>query len=113
MENKEIELTSEELLLVTSLANELNVTKYNELIDIIERYIQLARNKDWEARKNEKRYISAKESKDEGYKLYYEEKEQKEKWKANYDDVCYRYAKLEVELDLAKAKIEILEGEKK
>ena len=37
----------------------------------------------------------------------------KEKIEANYNDVCYRYAKLEIELDLAKAKIEILEGEKK
>lgn len=113
MENEEIELTDEELLFVESLKDKLNATEYSKLREIIEKYEQLTKDKDLEARRYEKMYNSAKESRDEGYKLYYQEKERKEKWKANYNEVCYRHAKQEIELDLAKAKIEILEGEKK
>ena len=113
MENEEIELKEEEILFIESLKDKINATEYSELRNIINKYEQLARNKDWEARRNEERYNSVKESRDEGNKLYYQEKEQKEKWKANYDDICCRYAKLEIELDIAKAKIRILEGEKK
>ena len=113
MENEEIELTDEELIFIESLKDKLNATEYSELRKIVEKYEQMAKNKDWEARRYEEKYNTVKESRDEGNKLYYQEKEQKEKWKANYNDVCYRYAKLEIELDLAKAKIKILEGEKK
>ena len=113
MENKEIELTDEEFIFIKSLKDKLNATEYSKLIDIIERYIQLARNKDWEAKYANDRYQSLSERNEANYNKIQEEKEQKEKWKVNYNEVCYRYAKLEIELDLAKAKIEILEGEKK
>lgn len=113
MENEEIELKEEEILFIESLKDKINATEYSNLRKIIEKYEQLAKNKDWEARRYEKSYNSAKESRDEGTRLYYQEKEQKEKWKVNYDSVCCRYAKLEMELDIAKAKIRILEGEKK
>lgn len=113
MENKEIELTDEEFIFIKSLKDKLNTTEYNKLIDIIERYIQLARNKDWEAKHVNDRYQSLSERNEANYNKIQEEKEQKEKWKDNYNDICYRYAKLEIELDVTKAKIEILEGEKK
>ena len=92
MEKEEIELTDEELLFIKSLESKLNVTEYSKLRKIVEKYIRLARNEDY-------------------YNKIQEEKEQKEKWKNYYKEVCNKYAKLEVEVDLAKAKIEILEGE--
>lgn len=113
MENKEIELTDEELLFIKSLESKLNVTEYSELRNIINKYEQLARNKDWEAKHANDRYQSLSERNEDNYNKIQEEKEQKEKWENYYKEVCNKYAKLEIELDLAKAKIEILEGEKK
>lgn len=37
------------------------------------------------------------------------EEKEKQKWQNYYKEVCNKYAKLEIELDLAKAKIKILE----
>ena len=111
MENKEIELTDEELLFIKSLESKLNVTEYSELRKIVEKYIRLARNKDYEAEYANNRYKSLSERNEDYYNKIQEEKEQKEKWKNYYKEVCNKYAKLEVEVDLAKAKIEILEGE--
>ena len=113
MGNEEIELTDEELIFIKSLESKLNVTEYSELRNIINKYEQLARNKDWEAKHANDRYKSLSERNEDNYNKIQEEKEQKEKWKDNYNDICYRYAKLEIELDVTKAKIEILEGEKK
>ena len=113
MENKEIELTDEELLFIKSLESKLNVTEYSELRNIINKYEQLARNKDWEAKHANDRYKSLSERNEDNYNKIQEEKEQKEKWENYYKEVCNKYAKLEIELDLAKAKIEILEREKK
>ena len=113
MENKEIELTEEELLFIKSLEGKLSVTEYSELRSIIQEYIQLARNKNWEAEASKERYKKSEERENEYYEKYKEEEKQKDKWQNYYKEVCNKYAKLEIELDLAKAKIEILEGEKK
>lgn len=112
MKNKEIELTEEELLFIENLEGKLSVTEYSELRSIIQKYIQLASNKDWEARYSNDRYQSLLERNEDNYNHYQEEKEKKEKWQNYYKEVCNKYAKLEVELDLSKAKIEILKGEK-
>ena len=113
MENKEIELTDEELLFIKSLESKLNVTEYSELRNIINKYEQLARNKDWEAEQKEKRIKSARERADEYYEKYYKEKEASDRWKECYRELVGKYARQDIELDLVKAKIEILEGEKK
>ncbi len=113
MENKKIELTDEELLFIKTLESKLNVTEYSELRNIINKYEQLARNKDWEAKSVNNRYKSLSEKNEDNYNKIQKEKEQKEKWKDYYEEVCNKYAKLEIDLDLAKAKIGILEGEKK
>ena len=112
MENKQIELTDEELLFIESLESKLNVTEYKTLRNIVERFVNSTKDREWEIRRKEEQLANVRISRDENYELYCKEKEKKEKIEANYNDVCYRYAKLEVELDLAKAKIEILEGEK-
>lgn len=111
MENKKIELKEEEILFLKSLEGKLNVTEYSELRNIIEKYVQLARNNDWEVRRCEERLESARKREDKNYSKYIEEEKEKNKWKAFYTEVCTKYAKLEIELDLAKAKIEILEGD--
>ena len=105
MKNKEIELTEEELLFIENLEGKLSVTEYSELRSIIQKYIQLARNENWEAEAN-------KERENEYYEKYQEEEKQKDKWQNYYKEVCNKYAKLEIELDLAKTKIWILEGKK-
>ena len=113
MENEEIELKEEELLFIKSLESKLNVTEYSELRNTIEKYVKLARNKDWEVRRYEERFENMKKRADENYSKYIDEEKEKNKWKNYYTEVCNKYAKLEIDLDLAKAKIEILEGEKK
>lgn len=113
MENEKIELTEEELLFIKSLENKLNVTEYSELRNIIQKYIQLAKNKNWEAERNKERYKEAEKRENEYYEKYTEEEKEKDKWKSYYRELCNKYAKLEIELDLAKTKIWILEGEKK
>ena len=110
---EDFKLTDEELIFIKSLESKLNATEYSELRNIINKYKQLARNKDWEAKSTNNRYESLSERNKDNYNKIQEEKEQKEKWKNYYKAVCNKYAKLEIELDLAKAKIEILEGEKK
>lgn len=110
MNTEEIELKEEDLVFIKSLENKLNVKEYSEIRNIIEKYMQLAKNKSWEAKKNEERYKSAKTNIDKGNKLYCEEKQEKEEWKTKYNEVCNRYAKLEIDYDLAKAKLEILEA---
>lgn len=113
MENEEIELTDEELIFIESLKDKLNATEYSKLRNLINKYEQLARNKDWEAKRANDRYQSLLERNEDNYNNFQEEKEQKEKWQNYYKEVCNKYARLEIELDLAKVKIEILEGEKK
>ena len=113
MENEEIELTDEELIFIESLKDKLNATEYSKLRNLINKYEQLARNKDWEAKRANARYQSLLERNEDNYNNFQEEKEQKEKWQNYYKEVCNKYARLEIELDLAKVKIEILEGEKK
>lgn len=113
MGNNEIELKEEELLFIKSLESKLNVTEYSELRRIINKYMQIARNKDYEARKYEEKYKNVREREDKYYKKYIDEENEKIKWENYYREVCNKYAKLEIELDLAKAKIETLEGEKK
>ena len=113
MENEKIELTDEEILFIKGLESKLNVTEYSELRNIINKYEQLARNKDWEAKSTNDRYQSLSERNEDYYNKIQEEKEKKEKWQNYYKEVCNKYTRLEIELDLAKAKIEILEGEKK
>lgn len=39
----------------------------------------------------------------------YSEQRLKEKWRQYYDELCIKYAKLEIELDIAKTKVKILE----
>lgn len=112
MEGKEIELTEEELLFIKSLESKLSVTEYSKLRNIIQEYIQLARNKNWEAEASKERYKKSEERENEYYEKYQEEEKQKDKWKNYYKEVCNKYAKLEIELDLSKQKIWILEGEK-
>ena len=113
MENEEIELKEEELLFIKSLESKLNVTEYSKLRNMIEEYVRLARNKNWEVRRCKERFENMKERVDENYSKYINEEKEKNKWKNYYTEVCNKYAELEIELDLAKAKIEILEGEKK
>lgn len=112
MENEKIELKEEELLFIKSLESKLNVTEYSDLRRIINRFIQLAKNKDRVAKRNEERYKRAEERENEYYNKYGEVEKEKMKWQNYYTELCNKTAKLEVELDLAKAKIEILEGEK-
>lgn len=113
MENEEIELKEEELLFIKSLESKLNVTEYSELRNMIKEYVRLARNNNWEAKRCQERLENARKRADENYSKYIDEEKEKNKWKNYYTEVCNKYAKLEIELDLAKAKIEILEGEKK
>ncbi len=113
MENKEINLEEEEILFLKSLEGKLNVTEYSELRNMIEKYVKLARNNNREARRYEERLENVKKRADENYSIYIDEEKEKNKWKNYYTEVCNKYAKLEIDLDLAKAKIEILEGEKK
>lgn len=112
MENKEIELSEEEILFLESLESKLSATEYKKLRNIIERYEELARNNYWEARRYEERLENARKKADGNYSKYIDEEKEKNKWKNYYREICNKYAKLEIELDLAKAKIEILEGEK-
>lgn len=113
MENEKIELKEEELLFIKSLESKLNVTEYSELRNIVEKYIQVAKNKNWEVEQKEKRIKSARERADEYYEKYNEETKTSYRWKKYYRELVEKYAKQDIELDLAKAKIEILEGEKK
>ncbi len=113
MENKEIELTDEEILFLENLESKLSATEYKTLRNIVERFVNSTKNREWEIRRKEEQLANVRISRDENYEFYCKEKEQKEKWQNYYKEVCNKYAKLEVELDLAKAKIEILEGEKK
>lgn len=110
---QEIEFKEEELLFIESLKSKLNVTEYSELRNIMDKYVQLARNENWEAQRSEERYISAKEREDKNYSKYINEEKEKNKYKNYYIELCNKYAKTEIELDIAKAKINILEGEKK
>ena len=113
MENEKIELKEEELLFIKSLESKLNVTEYSELRNTIEKYVKLARNKDWGVRRYEERFENMKKRADENYSKNIKIEKEKNKWRDYYTEVCNKYAELEIELDLAKAKIEILEGEKK
>ena len=112
MENEKNELTEEELLFIKSLESELNVTQYSELRSIIQKYIQLAINKNIEARKYKEKFKETRQRENEYCDKYYDEEKDKDKWKSYYRELCNKYAKLEIELDLAKQKIWILEGEK-
>ena len=87
--------------------------EHRTLRNIVERFVNSTKNREWEIRRKEEQLANVRISRDENYEFYCKEKEQKEKWQNYYKEVCNKYAKLEVELDLAKAKIEILEGEKK
>lgn len=109
MKSEEIELREEELLFIKSLENKLNVSEYSELRNIIQKYIQLARNENWEAQRYKERYEKSNKKETENYNKYCEEEKEKQKWQNYYKEVCNKYAKLEIELDLAKAKIKILE----
>ena len=113
MENEEIELKEEEMLFVESLKSKLNATEYSELTNIIERYIQLAKNINWESKRYQEKFEDARKRADENYSKYIDEEREKNKWKSYYTEICNKYATLEIELDLSKAKINILEGEKK
>lgn len=79
---------------------------------IINRFIQLTKNKDWVAKRNEERYKEAEKRENEYYNKYGEVEKEKMKWQNYYTELCNKTAKLEIELDLAKTKIWILEGEK-
>ena len=113
MENEKIELKEEEILFIKRLESKLNVTEYSELRNIIEKYVQLARNEKWESQRYKDRYEKADKRETESYNKYCEEEKEKIKWQNYYKELCNKYAKQDIELDLAKAKIEILEGEKK
>lgn len=78
MENKKIELKEEEILFLKSLEGKLNVTEYSELRNIIEKYVQLARNNDWKVRRCEERLESARERENKNYSKYIEEEKEKE-----------------------------------
>lgn len=112
MENEKIKLTEKELLFIQSLESKLNVTEYSEVTSIIQKYIQLARNENWKVKTYEERYKGAEKREEEYYEKYKEEEKEKDKWESYYRELCNKYAKLEIELDLAKTKIWILEGEK-
>ena len=113
MENEEIELKEEEILFVESLKSKLNVTEYSELRRIINKYLQMARNENWKTKRYQEKFEGARKRADENYSKYIDEEREKNKWKSYYTEICNKYATLEIELDLSKAKINILEGEKK
>lgn len=113
MKNEKIDLKEEEFLFIKSLEGKLNVTEYSKLRNMIEKYVNLARNNNWKARRYEERLENARKRGDENYSKYIDEEKEKIKWQNYYKELCNKYAKQDIELDLAKAKIEILEGEKK
>lgn len=113
MESKEINLKVEEVAFIESLECKLNAKEYNKLRNIIEIFVRLAKDNNWEAIRYKERLESTRKRAAENYSKYENEQEEKNKWKSYYIEVCNKYAKLEIDLDLAKAKIEILEGEKK
>ena len=69
-------LQKKELIFIKSLESKLNVTEYSELRNIINKYEQLARNKDWEAKHANDRYKSLSERNEDNYNKIQEEKEQ-------------------------------------
>ena len=77
MENEKIELKEEELLFIKSLESKLNVTEYSELRNIIEKYVQLARNERWESQRYKDRYEKADKRETENYNKYCEEEKGK------------------------------------
>lgn len=113
MEIEKLELEEDEIVFLKSLESKLNVNEYSNLRNIIDKYIKIARDKSYKAIRYQERYERADKKETENYNKYCNEEAEKIKWQNYYKDVCNKCAKLEIELDLGKAKTEILLKEKK
>lgn len=113
MENENLKLEEDELVFLKSLESKLNVNEYSNLRNLIDKYIRTAKEKNSEAVKYQKKYKQADKNSTEYCNKYFKEETEKIKWQNYYKEVCDRYAKLEIELDLEKEKVKILQKNRK
>ena len=78
----------------------------------IKQIIQLEKNFKKELNYTKDRIKASRERADKYYDQYNNETRNSEKWRKYYEEVCIKYAHLEIELDIANLKIKELEGEK-
>lgn len=100
--DKQIERLQEQISEITY--KKLTTEEYKK----IEEFMQITRNLKWELDAERKRIESSRERADKYYNKYNEEVKENEKLRNSYKEVCNKYAKLEIENDIANAKIKIL-----
>ena len=107
--NEEVQDKTEELEFeILQIANKrLTIGEYKK----IEQIINLERRFKKELKHERERIKASRERADEYYSKYNDKTKESKRWKSFYEEVCIKYAKLEIELDIANIKIKHLEGE--
>lgn len=108
MDEEEKDKTEELEFEILQIANQkLTIGEYKK----IEQIINLERRFKNELKRERERIKASREREDKYYSKYNDETKESKKWKSFYEEVCIKYAKLEIELDIANIKIKHLEGE--
>lgn len=93
---------------ILQIANQrLTIGEYKKIKQIID----LERSFKNELKRERERIKASRKRADEYYSKYNDETKESKKWKSFYEEVCIKYAKLEIELDIANIKIKHLEEE--
>lgn len=91
------------------IKKELNADLYEEVSGMFNRLLNQFNDLDRTFQREHKWLDEKIEKLNEETRKKYEEQRQKEKWRQYYDELCTKYAKLEIELDIAKQKVKVLE----
>ena len=87
----------------------LNADLYEEVTGMFNRLLNQYRDLDRTYKREHQWLEDKKEKLEDESKKRYEAERAKDKWRVYYDEVCQKYAKLEIELDIARMKSELLE----
>lgn len=91
------------------IKKELNADLYEEVSEMFNRLLNQYRDLDRTFQREHKLLEDKNDKLEKEINDKYSEKRQKEKWLQYYDELCVKYAKLEIELDITKTKVKLLE----
>lgn len=104
-----VDIEGDVIIVKEKIKKELNADLYEEVSGMFNKLLKQLNSLD-RAFQNEHKWLDEKNKQlSEETREKYEIQRQKEKWKQYYDEVCLKYAKLEIELDIAKQKVKVLE----
>lgn len=95
------------------LKKELNAELYEEASNMFNRLYNQFNDLERSYKNQCKWYESAKEDREKETQARIKAEAEKNKWEGYYREVCIKCAKLEIELDIAKTKIELLQNKER